>query len=613
MSKTSKNIAEEVLTPARVRSLWTGNYRPALPFSPQYFDIGTLLPAMLYMARWGQRRGRGAFKEAFGPQNNGKAQPPTLSNVASGLLAKQSAAFSGFGSPYAQSMLADLLLTYCLENKGREEGHEIQVQRMFSSHYLTSWVDLPDAIGHLRGVPELLTALLAWADRGESIMPGGRGRFIVGDAFQVNPLLKLFARHMTVKGAHPSDLGSDHFQEEAANDLGVDEWLAVRIAKGCGRAPDKARQGIDEGGVDEGGSGIPNRLPIAMDAARNFRQDIATFIDVYGPLMPRQAFLPMLESGIALGMTNIILSTTACLFEWDRTGEVPSSQAPWPLFVDCSQGQDTHLRRVSESVMGECAARYERLPMLMMTLRILDERARYDRKVRDDLPAPFPDARPRLNFLGALLHDRHPRAGAILDSLDEDCMRLAEKLTEAGEAPDAIEVLRGKTENPARRLAEALVLLIGDTQQGSIFRRALESGLMSDRPNGLAIKRRVLRIEAGTRKSVDMRAIVLNNLVLDFLVHRHLRKDARVKSAKPLSLRQFLDVLHKHYGLYVDREPPGMSVPQDLLRENKRWLERRLRDLGLLVGVNDAESMKQLHARFALPEQKEEAASDVAE
>ena len=41
-----------------------------------------------------------------------------------------------------------------------------------------------------------------------------------------------------------------------------------------------------------------------------------------------------------------------------------------------------------------------------------------------------------------------------------------------------------------------------------------------------------------------------------------------------------------------------LKIGQDLLRANKQWLERRLRDLGLLVGVNDAESMKQLRARF---------------
>ena len=248
-----------------------------------------------------------------------------------------------------------------------------------------------------------------------------------------------------------------------------------------------------------------------------------------------------------------------------------------------------------------------------MTLRILDERARYDRKLRNDLPAPFPDARPRLNLLGELIHERDSRAEAILNGLDEDCIRLAEKLEEAEEAPEAVEILRRNGKNPARRIAEALVILIGDKQQGANVRKTLESALMSDRPNGLAIKRRATRTEAGTRKSIDMRAIVLTNPALDFLVHRHLRKDARGKPAKVLSLRQFLDILHKNYGLYVDREPPGMSVSQDLLRENKRWLERRLRDLGLLEGVNDAESMKQLRARFAVPDQVEEAGNDTAQ
>jgi hypothetical protein len=116
----------------------------------------------------------------------------------------------------------------------------------------------------------------------------------------------------------------------------------------------------------------------------------------------------------------------------------------------------------------------------------------------------------------------------------------------------------------------------------------------------MAFKRRVSRSEAGTRKAIDVRSIVLSHSHLDFLVHRHLRKDGKGKSAHQLSFRRFLDLLRTHYGLYVDREPPGVSIPQDMLRANKVWLERRLRDLGLLVGVNDAESMKQLRARFAV-------------
>ena len=44
--------------------------------------------------------------------------------------------------------------------------------------------------------------------------------------------------------------------------------------------------------------------------------------------------------------------------------------------------------------------------------------------------------------------------------------------------------------------------------------------------------------------------------------------------------------------------PPGMAVSNEVLGRNRAALERRLRDLGLLVGVNDAERMKRLTSRF---------------
>ena len=60
----------------------------------------------------------------------------------------------------------------------------------------------------------------------------------------------------------------------------------------------------------------------------------------------------------------------------------------------------------------------------------------------------------------------------------------------------------------------------------------------------------------------------------------------------------FLDAIRARYGFHVDIAPPGMIVSNDLLRANRMVLERRLRDLGLLVGVNDAEAMKRLQPRF---------------
>jgi hypothetical protein len=48
-----------------------------------------------------------------------------------------------------------------------------------------------------------------------------------------------------------------------------------------------------------------------------------------------------------------------------------------------------------------------------------------------------------------------------------------------------------------------------------------------------------------------------------------------------------------------------MTISNDFLRANRSILERRLRDLGLLVGVNDAEAMKHLRPRFERPTEDE--------
>jgi hypothetical protein len=585
----AKTIVENVLTPARARDLWTVNYFPALPFTPQHFEVGGLLPAMLYMARWGYRRGKGRFIETFGQKDaQSKARPPRLVDVIQGLLTRAGDKFHGFDGQNGPAMLADLMLTYCLENKSHELGHQEVVQRVFPTHYLASWVDLPETVANLRGVPELLTVVLAWQDKGEALAPEtGRSRFPVGVGFADNRLLAQFGRHMSVRGL-AANQAADHFQEGTADDLGVDELLAVRLAQTCSHAPDRLRGNQQ--------SQIANRWPVAKAAAKHLRGDLAIFIEVFGVALPRQAFLPMLEAGIGLGMVNLLLSSAVCLSEWERTGSIPKDPTPMPLFVDCSHGLDNKLRNASEAAVGEALARYERLPVLMMLARVLDDRARFDRMLRNCLPSANPDPTARIDLLGEVYHERHNRATGLLNGLEEDCLRLADALE--SEASDLARALRADTMNPALRLAEALVELHGHKQQGSQFADVLDSSLMPNRPNGLAFKRRVSRNDAGTKKAIDLRSIVLSHSLLDFLVHRHLRKDGEGKAARPLTLRRFLDILREHYGLYVDREPPGMSVPQDLLRANKQWLERRLRDLGLLVGVNDAESMKQLRARF---------------
>jgi hypothetical protein len=129
--------------------------------------------------------------------------------------------------------------------------------------------------------------------------------------------------------------------------------------------------------------------------------------------------------------------------------------------------------------------------------------------------------------------------------------------------------------------------------QGRKFRKLLGAALMDGMPNGLSRRRRgILK-----GKSVERRSITLTNTVLDFLAHRHLlRSDNGARTG--LSLSKFIQLLKDEYGFYVDESPPNISVPAEQLRKNRNYLERRLRDLGLLVGVNDAEAMKCLRGRF---------------
>lgn len=607
MIKDKRSIVEETFSVKRTRMLWTANYLPAIPFTPQNFDIGAVLPAVLYLMRWGHRRGIGGFEKAFGRVKDEKRQVPTLSDVAQGLLGRDSG-LVGFDDPEGWLLLADLLLGWCLENKKHALGHEEQVQRIFPTHYLSSWIDLPKSSAHLRGVPELVVLLLADQKKGAWVDSSNRkGHYPVEAGFEENPLLSLFGRHMYVRGNHLADKGAaDLFLEKDADDLGIDELLAVRLAQACGHAPDKAK------GKDES-ERIPNQRPLATVASRNLREDLAIFIEVYGNAIPRQAFLQMFESALSLGLTTILLSSASMLLHFEETGNLPEkdTQLPWPLFIDASQGQDSELRSFSEASCTEMMRRFERIPVITMLLRVLEDQLN-DLEIKN-LPPKTPEATSHINLLGELLHKSHEESDEVHKSLRKDCRRLAEALEENEEAPEVVARLRSQDTSSPMRLAEALVELMGrGNQQGKLL-EGLESCLMTNRPNGLAIKRRVRRADlSGRQVSMDLRSIVLTPAMLDFLVHRHLRKAAKGRQERFLSLRDFLDLLRERHGLYVDSEPPGFPVSQTLLQRNKVVFERQLRDLGLLVGVNDAESMKQLKARYVIPQPVEENGHAVA-
>ena len=156
--------------------------------------------------------------------------------------------------------------------------------------------------------------------------------------------------------------------------------------------------------------------------------------------------------------------------------------------------------------------------------------------------------------------------------------------------------------NPVWRLAEGLMVLMGSNIGRRKFINMVDSGLLAGRPNGLAAKRSTTRgIRVGervTRRRRDVRSIVFTDSVLDYLVHLHLLPSGNRPGTRALSFKEFIDTLRERHGFHVDVAPAGMTISNALLQQNRAVLERRLRDLGLLVGVNDAEAMKRLRPRF---------------
>jgi len=598
-SKQPKNIVEDTLGPSMTRKLWTSNYAKALPFSVQDFALTSVLPAVFYMFRFGYRRGKGNFAETFGDSTSfsrSAKKKVTISQVTDKLAATEY--FEGFGDQVGRAILGDLLLTYCLENVNHKEGRTEQVQRVAPVHYMSSWIDLPEDVGHLRFVPETIVAMLA-NQEGEWVTQNAQHDktwFAVGGGFDNNALLRVFSKGITIDG-HLADHASDRFDENTP--VGLDQLLMIRMAQQIGKAPEKLRGGE--------GERISNQRPIAERAADQFSEDIRVFIREYGDLIPRHAFVDLLESCIAIGLTTIVTSVIEVLFEWAETGEIRkrNEQTPTKLFADCSNGVNHSLRGLAEQSMDDFTRRIDYFPVVLMALRLLDWGVTHDRRLGRLNVRKHPCATEWLNLLGEILLKRRDEANAILYDIDTKSLDLANRLE--ADTPEVAETLRNEDVQPSPvwRMAEALTLLQGRGSTQNNLIKLIDSVLLTNRSNGLAAKRKVARKSpsgSGVGRR-DVRSLVLTDSTLDYLVHLLVLKGGRNTHYRPLSFKDFLIKLHDKYGICVDIAPPHMRISNELLRENRNVLEHRLRDLGLLAGVNDAEAMKYLRPRFIRKEE----------
>jgi hypothetical protein len=190
----------------------------------------------------------------------------------------------------------------------------------------------------------------------------------------------------------------------------------------------------------------------------------------------------------------------------------------------------------------------------------------------------------------------HSASESLRDSLAEKCSLLLNKLEYQGDESGACSVLRSAlSENdPARALAEALTLCMGFKILQTHYSKFIDSAGMVNEPHGLLKKRKVSRRSgSGKIQRGDARSVVLSNTLLETLVHTQL-----AKRRGTISFGNFIQALKSDYGLLVDEVPTGIAADREDLLRNRNILENRLRDLGLLIGVNDAESMKRLRPRY---------------
>ncbi|GEM_PF-265112 len=595
-ARTPRAILDDVFGPTTTRQIWSADYHKAIPISFQLVDLTAILPAVFYMFRFGHRRGKGRFLDTFGqatPKPQASNRSVTIRQVAARLAQDQR--IRGFEDPVGQVILGDLLLCFCLENRRRAPGHTEPVQRVAPTHYLASWIDLPQNIAHLRFVPEMIVTMLT-GQVGDTVQPTPENHktwFPVARDVHENLLLHAFAAGVECASEFVADEAADKFRETAT--VGLDQLIMIRIAQQLQAAPDKLRGG-------KGQSRIPNQHPIASRAGREFSEDLRKFVREFATVVPRHTFLDLLESCISVGLTTIFGAVVNTLFTWAETGTVPEQigQQPTPLFVDCSNGVDRRLRSLAEQSLDDFLRRLSRLAVILMALRLLDHAARYDPSIRKRAIKTRPTATRWLNLLGEILHKRVPEAELIHRACSRDAAQLAEALSD--DYAQCVHVLENTSAepNPVWRLAAGLTSLQGHKYTQGQFTKFFDSIAMVDRPNGLARKRKTIRrgVNFGTRRYREVRCVVFTDSVLEYLVHRHLLASGSASGVRLLPLRDFLKRIRERYGFCVDVPPRGMSISNELLHANRAILERRLRDLGLLTGVSDAEAMKRLQPRF---------------
>ena len=128
MADNARTLVDDILGRKMTREIWSGNYDKVLPVSVQDFALSSILPAVFYMFRFGQRRGIGNFLKTFGDKSGSPSQirrSVNIERIAERLSHIEE--LDGFNCEPEKAILGDLLLCFCLENVKHGLGRDQQI------------------------------------------------------------------------------------------------------------------------------------------------------------------------------------------------------------------------------------------------------------------------------------------------------------------------------------------------------------------------------------------------------------------------------------------------------------------------------------------------------
>ena len=610
-NKTERELLREALGPVIERKLWSANVEALLPLTFNDVDIEAVMPAVLFTLRWGGRRGAGAFVQSFTPPDSlgrSRSEGVTALDIARTIQRRNNEGNvvqvgTGVQDGAAENILANLLSGLCFDNRKSQPGIDKPIQRVYPVHYFASKFDLPDNVANLRYVPELIvSALMVHGQHRSSSGDGGPTLRSIDrrmDNQFTRLLLSIYASGVEIQSNSSLDVANlgnfkERISEAKAAQIGLDQLLLVRASECLTRVP-STQQSQKAGNERE----FQPKVAVTKRQNRIVERDLRDFIRFFGRDLPRADLNRSIEVLVGINVFAILLSFARTMNSWLELGDVPNDEGQLPLsvFVDCSGGQDRKIRGYAEDSFDRALSGYLSSSLAIKTYQVIEAEATVLRDPSFPV-APNVDPQELLAAAGAILNSDDPGHRTIR-RIEDHRDGLRELILENGDEQSLAVTLGVSLEHPAISIARVVIEMLGKSGIEQKMVALLDAVLGSNDARGTSMlaKRNTQRPDGGRTRAYKLeRSFRLPDTVLETLVHRFLI-DSQRKEVLRVTVRDFIKHIGDNYGLVID-EGEIAGVPADVLRRNREYLEERLRALGLLSGVNDAENMKVLSPRF---------------